>query len=717
MSQVVVNGQLWTSRSDTIVDGPPLERVLAARGYTDPAAIQALLSPVPNPLSDPFLLLDMQRAVDTLLIPIRLRENIVVHGDYDADGLTATAILTRFLRRLGVPVTTLIPNRLDEGYGLSERALETALEARASALITCDCGVRDLEMVARIEALGIPVVITDHHLPGPELPVCHAVVNPQREDQQGVQRELSGAAVALKLTWALSLALGQDELWELGLGYAAIGTVADQMPLVDENRDLVRMGLEQLRRDPGYGLAALLQQTRSNPDELTARDLAWTIAPRINAAGRLGRQQRALDLLLAGSLTEALPIAAELEASNAERRQLELEARATVEAGLARQPQQLAEPLLLVADPGWHVGILGLLAARLAGAYACPVIALAPDPESPERWRGSGRAGGEVGDLYALVATAADLLLEFGGHAGAVGLAVADGGIAALRERLVRSLTDRPGDFRGDADCQENLIFDSRLYADELTLETAEAIERLEPYGRGNEEPLFHLPGLYILEMQTMGRESQHLRLELIGEGAESRIGGVWFGAGDKLEDLAAGTGPLEIIAALGVNRFRGVSRLQLNVRDIGPESADCAAADTSGLSLEDCWRSFPDWSLADIAAIAGLDAFDLLPTRGQLAAVYTRLRDRLPAHGATLDLEHLREGLPDSSTPAADRFRLRRILDIYHEAGLIVRRPATGSRLIVAMLPVTKRVDLYATATWERLVSAPVPAEGREFE
>ncbi len=717
MSQVVVNGRLWTSRTDTIVDGPPLERVLTARGQTDPAAVRALLSPVPNPLSDPFLLLDMQRAVDTLLIPIRLRESIVVHGDYDADGLTATAILTRFLRRLGVPVKTLIPNRLDEGYGLSEKALETVLEARAAALVTCDCGVRDLEIVARIEALGIPVVITDHHLPGPELPVCHAVVNPQREDQQGVQRELSGAAVALKLTWALALALGQDELWELGLGYAAIGTVADQMPLVDENRDLVRLGLEQLRRDPGYGLAALLQQTRSNPDELTARDLAWTIAPRINAAGRLGRQQRALDLLLAESLTEALPLAAELEASNAERRQLELEARATVEAGLARQPQQLADPLLVVADAGWHVGILGLLAARLAEAYVCPVLALAPDPESPERWRGSGRAGGEVQDLYALVAKAADLLLEFGGHAGAVGLAVADGAINTLRERLVRVLTDSPDGFSGADGCAESLVFDSRLYADELTLETAEAIERLEPFGRGNEEPLFHLPGLYIVELQTMGRENQHLRLELIGEGAEGRLGAVWFGAAEELERLTASMGPLDIIAALTVNRFRGISRLQLNVRDIGAEAGDCMPTDTDGIDLEDCWRSFPDWSLADIAAIAGLAADELLPTRSQLAAVYLRLRDRLPPHGALLDLERLRGELPDNSTPAADRFRLRRILDIYQEAGLIVRRPLACTRLIVAMLPVTERVDLYATATWARLVSAPVPAEGREFE
>ncbi|MDI9469619.1 MAG: single-stranded-DNA-specific exonuclease RecJ [Bacillota bacterium] len=717
MSQVVVNGRLWTSRSDTIVDGPPLERVLAARSYTDPAAVRALLSPVPGPLSDPFLLLDMQRAVDTLLIPIRLRESIVVHGDYDADGLTATAILTLFLRRLGVPVTTLIPNRLDEGYGLSERALETALEARAAALITCDCGVRDLEIVARIEALGIPVVITDHHLPGPELPVCHAVINPQRQDQQGVQRELSGAAVALKLTWALAVALGQDELWKLGLGYAALGTVADQMPLVDENRDLVRLGLEQLRKNPGYGLGALLQQTRSNPEELVARDLAWTIAPRINAAGRLGRQQRALDLLLAKSETEALPIAAELEAINAERRQLEQEARATVEQGLAARPEQLADPLLVVADPGWHVGILGLLAARLADAYACPVLALAPDPEIPGRWRGSGRAGGKVSDLHALVATAADLLLEFGGHAGAIGLLVADDRIDALRQRLVDSLSAAPGGFLGDESSAESHIFDSSLYADELTLETAEEIERLEPYGRSNDEPLFHLSGLYLTELQTMGRENQHLRLEFFGEGAEGRIEAVWFGAGAELERLTASTGSLDLIATVGVNRFRGINKLQLNVKDLGPTVDRMSPAVSAGLDPEDCWQSFPDWRTEEIAAVAGLNEADLLPTREQLAALYLLLRDRLPPHGAALDLERLLDELPDRSTPVADRFRLRRILDIYHEAGLIVRRPTASTRLIAVMLPVTKRVDLYATATWARLTAAPDPDKGREFE
>ena len=708
-----LNGQLWAARLEQSLDAPLLERVLSARGLDDEATRAALLAPEPGPLPDPYELLDMDRAVACLQPLIERRAAILVHGDYDADGLSATAILISFLRAFDVPAQAFIPNRLDEGYGLSERAIEAAHAHAAAAVITCDCGVRDLEIVRQLEAEGIAVVVTDHHLPGDELPLCHAVINPQRRDQDYAQPAIAGALVALKLTQALSAALGRESLWERGYALAALGTVADVMPLVGENRDVVRLGLEQMQRDPGPGLGALLRQTKLDDGPLSARKLAWTLAPRINAAGRLGRHDYALNLLLADRDEEAGRLALELEAINAERRRLEQEARAQVEAELGRDPSRLASSLLLVRGEDWHIGVLGLIASRLARDFDCAVLALAPDPEEPSVWRGSGRSGGQVADLHRLLLQGGDLLVDGGGHAGAVGFAVRDEQIEAFEAALQTALAEQPAAYAEIDGIAVDTTprYDCELYLDELDLDTARSLERLEPYGHGHEAPRFLVRGLVIEELSSMGRDGEHLRLKLSGAGMDEAVEAVWFFAANEQARLGALHGPLALIAQLSVNRFRGISRVQLQLEaadavEGSQRAIDSARARAQAAVLEELWQSFPTWGRSELAAASALDAEALIPTRDEMATLYRLLREQLPPTGACVDLPQLRASMPPRPE-GLGLFLVARILDIYREAGLIVCRSIGSWRAIVALRPVTGRADLYATASWRRLAPA----------
>ena len=479
--------------------------VLSARGVTEPEQAWKLLTPGEEPLLDPMLLKDMDRAVLRVTRALKRGETIAVYGDYDVDGITATCLLTDCLTRLGGRVRSYIPDRLEEGYGLNQEAVLHLARQGVTLIITVDCGITAAREVEFARELGIDVVITDHHECKQAIPEAAAVVDPHRPDCPYPFKGLAGVGVALKLAMA---AAGPDRAGLVFREYAdlaAVGTVADVMPMTGENRTIVQTGLAALAHPRRVGLAQLMEEAGLGDKPVTSVSIGYTLAPRINAAGRMGQADLAAELLLTRDPGRAAALAQELCALNRERQTIECEIFQECVQRLERRPQS---GVILLADEHWHQGVVGIVASRLTEKYSCPVFMVCLDQGMG---KGSCRSWGGV-NLFHLLTQCQDLLEGFGGHAMAAGFTVREENIPALECRLRQLVLEE----QAGEELPSLLDIDAAVLPQELTVEAVEALDALEPCGAGNPRPVLVLTGAHVISAAQVGR-GRHLKLRQIG--------------------------------------------------------------------------------------------------------------------------------------------------------------------------------------------------------
>ncbi len=541
-------------------------RVLAARGMLDPEEARNFLSPTLDSLHDPFLFADMERAVERIRQAVAHRERVLIYGDYDVDGITSCALLYSFLRFLGVQVSTYIPNRLTEGYGVGLKQIKKAQEDGCSLVITVDCGITSEAEVAWAREHGVDVIITDHHNPGERLPAANAIINPKVSGCGYPFSELAGVGVAFKLAWALGERMsrerrlgGEFERHILnGMALVAMGTVADVVPLVNENRTLVRFGLRALEATRNTGLRALLETTGLDKTRLGARHISFRLAPRINAAGRIGRAEVPLRLLCASETVEAYELARQLEADNRMRQKIEAEILSSVRAMLEKNA--LDEPLLIL-DGSWHTGVTGIVASRLTNELNRPVVLIVTDGET-----GKGTARSIEGcDIYELLRECREFLRDFGGHSFAAGFEIRTEHIEAFRRRLIEVAHQRIG---RDAP-ERNIEIDALVDFGDLSVTAVEELDRLEPFGEGNRRPL-----LATREVVIQGAPRRYGRggkkLLFFARQGPLPVKAVMTGGADVEEALASlSDQTCEIAYTPRIQRRAAVATVELEVHDV----------------------------------------------------------------------------------------------------------------------------------------------------
>lgn len=523
--------------------------LLLDRGIDTPEKIDKYLHPKMEDLHDPMLMQDMDKAVAAVRDAVKKGEEIVVFGDYDVDGVTATAILLTYLRKQGAKVSFYIPDRHGEGYGLNIAAIEQ-IAAHAKLLITVDCGITCPDEVARAIELGMRVIVTDHHQLGPKLPECSAVLNPLLGNYPF--RRLCGAGVAFKLVQALGGMEAISPLWEL----AALATIADIVPLLDENRVIVSFGLKAMAQSQRPGLIALMEVSSVDPRNVSASDVAFRMAPRINAGGRLALASRGVELLTTRRLDTAREIAAQLDQDNTKRREIEMEIFAQADEKTRSEIDFLSDRAIVVCGEGWNPGVIGLAASRLVEKYKWPAILLAQDGDVCV---GSARSIPGV-DIHSAMSACRDLFVRFGGHAQAAGLTIEKKNVEAFKRRLTQAILDQsePEAFIPTEE------YDLELEISDMTEELVKAFDSMQPTGFGNPAPVFCVRGVHTTDIRAIGKEGAHLRMRLSGSGEmRSAIG---FRMGDRVRTMPE---VIEAVVGLSINEWQDRSSVQCELRQI----------------------------------------------------------------------------------------------------------------------------------------------------
>lgn len=537
-------------------DFPPLIlQLLYNRGLTEPSRWRSFIAGDESQFADPFLLPDIPRAVNRLYRALLSGEKIAIYGDFDADGISATALLVQGLSHLGYEAIPYIPHRLTEGYGLKKAALEKLYRQGVSLVITVDCGITSLDEIRAAARMGLEVIVTDHHSPLPEIPPATAIINPRLPDSAYPFRELAGVGVALKLLQALLLNLGREKYLEGLMDLAALGTIADISPLLGENRYLVKAGLKRINTSPRAGLSEMINQARLKPGEISAENVSWTIAPRLNAAGRLEHAISSYQLLMTGSNREAGELAVWLDQKNTERQKL-------TSAFLDRAREQVLtegiSPLLVAGGHDYPPGIAGLVAGKLAEEFYRPVIITRTGEKVTT---GSCRSIPEF-NIIAALKGCRHLLSQFGGHSQAAGFTLPTRNLAPLQDAM-RQIADEQ---LAGADLRRSLDIDVSLSLPELGGDTFQTTQMLAPFGKGNPLPTFLSRRVEVSNCRVMGNGGEHLRLTL------KQGGSVWDAVAFRLGGCIGEICPhLDIVYNLEVDRWNGAERLRLNILDFAP--------------------------------------------------------------------------------------------------------------------------------------------------
>ncbi len=541
-----------------------LRQVLLNRGFTSYHAAKTFLEAhPPEGTQDPFLLLDMEEAVQRLTYALQRKEAIAIYGDYDVDGVTATALLLQVLEALGADVRPYIPNRFDEGYGLNKEALHHLKESGVRLVISVDCGIRALEEAEEARRLNLDLIITDHHHPGPEIPPARAVINPKREGDPYPEKQLTGVGVAYKLAQALlsRTASRHRHLLRQGLDLVALGTVADVAPLTGENRHLVRHGLHALRHPQRQGLFALMGVAGIRPERLSATDIAFILAPRLNAAGRLDTAYDALHLLLTKDVWEAGRLAQQLDVHNRRRQQLTERILAQAEAMAVPDPEHVPW-LLFAAHEEFHSGVIGLAAARLLERYYRPVVLVQKGPE----WsRGSCRSIPEFHITQALE-RCHHLLAHYGGHSVAAGFTIRTERLPELQACLEAQAREA---LQAIPDLRPVLDIDASITLAQVNLDLMSQLRWLEPTGTGNPPATFVVRGARVRSIQPLGRDGKHLRL-VLDDGTAVREA-LAFRQGDMRDRLPP---VLDVVGQALFDSYNGLYRVQFQIIDWQPAAS-----------------------------------------------------------------------------------------------------------------------------------------------
>ncbi|MCL2056439.1 MAG: single-stranded-DNA-specific exonuclease RecJ [Oscillospiraceae bacterium] len=613
--------------------------VLSARGYSGPNAVKAFFSDE-GALESPYAMADMDKAVVRIRQALENGERIAVYGDYDCDGVTATALLTGYLSSVGADVFYYVPNREKEGYGLNMAAVDALRDNRASLIITVDNGISAHEEIAYAKSLGIDTVVTDHHTPRETLPDAVAVVNPRRADCPSRFKELAGVGVAFKLVCALEDA-EPAELMEYYSGLAALGTIADVVPLTGENRIIVRHGLLNLKEPESPGIRALMGVSGVSAAKLSSESAAFGLIPRINACGRMGAADDAIELLLTDDNTAAEEAAAHIDAQNIERKGVEDAIMDEALKMLNADPRLLGGRLLMLAGKDWHHGVVGIVASKLMERYGKPTILFAL---SEGQARGSGRSIPGFSLINAITACNSKLL-RYGGHTLAAGLTLREGDLADF----VSSMEAYARKNHAVMPVPE-LRLDCILAPNELTINNIAPLSVLEPFGAGNEQPLFLLPGMRI-EGVYPTNDGRHLRLRF--RFGNNLFYAVYFRMTAPELPFSAGD-TVDAAAAVTVGEWNGAPQLSVRLCDICPH----------GLDREALVESYSRYRLYKMGEYA--DTRALVPTREDISAVYRHIRGSGPCfYGGEGIFYRL-------SRSGADYCRTLIALEVLFELGLI---------------------------------------------
>lgn len=544
---------------------PVISMVLSNRGITDEESVRSFLLKPLSGIYDPCLLNSMDTAVERIIKAIEEKEKIVVYGDYDVDGITSTVLLYSFLKAEGAEVEYYIPDRISEGYGINIMAINRIARGGAKLMITVDCGITAVGEVEFAITQRLDVIITDHHICKEELPRALAVINPKRTDSSYPFDALAGVGVAFKLVLALAKALGKStkDTFMHYCELAAVGTVADVVPLLDENRIIVERGLSVMRGGGNTGIHALLKTAGAADKAITSSTIAFTIAPRINAAGRLGTAKTAVELLLEQDPVRADEIAAELDAANHSRQEAEQEIFEQAQSCAMNDPLFDKKQVIVIAGEGWHHGVIGIVASRICERFYKPCILI-----SYENGVGKGSGRSIPGfNLFEALTAAQEHLTNFGGHAAAAGLGInmdeIDAFTAAINKYAAGVLTPE--------DMIQKVNIDCRVRPETVTLDCAHMIERLEPFGMDNEKPVFSLVGVMLAAVDTVGADGRHLRMKIMLGGRA--VGAIGFGMGEYSAFFKPGDS-VDIAFSMDINIYQGMQNLQLMLKDIKRHSS-----------------------------------------------------------------------------------------------------------------------------------------------
>ncbi len=558
---------------------PVVAQLLLKRGINDPVAARSFLDAKLTDLRPPEQLPGLPQAVERIAVAIAANEEIVVYGDYDADGMTATAILYRCLTLLRAKVSYHLPNRMEEGYGLHVDSIEKLAARGKQLIITVDCGIASVEPARRARELGLSMVITDHHRFGDELPIADAIVHPALPGTSYPFTGLCGAGVAFKLAWALcqhhtgspKVADHLREFLLQAVGLAAIGTVADVVPLLDENRIIVRNGLKTLFKNPPLGLRKLMDIAQlSAKSELGSEDIGFTLAPRLNAAGRLGQAQLGVELLVTEDPVRAEALAVYINELNENRNKLERSIHLSASKQLKEEHSIDDDPAFVLASPNWHPGIIGIVAGKLAEKYHRPVVLIALDKLGTKPGTGSARSPNGV-NLHEAFQQCSEYLIAGGGHAAAAGLRIEETRVRAFRSAFLEAVAEQSSETEDAAE----IVFDAEATLGQLDLATVYQIEQLAPFGMGNPRPTFCALRVSLAEpAKLLGESGRHLTLQLTQHGCRMRA--VAFGQAEEwLPRLEQVQLPIDLAFRPVINEYRGFRKVEMQLVDWRVQDAD----------------------------------------------------------------------------------------------------------------------------------------------
>ena len=650
-----------------------LSMMLEIRGARGREEIEELLGKE-RELSDPFRMPDMEKAVGRIRTALERFEKIAVYGDYDADGVTATAMLYSYLDSCGANVLFYIPDREGEGYGMNMGAVDSLHEQQVGLIITVDNGITSIKEASYAESLGIDLVITDHHRPLEELPKACAVVDPYRKDCGLPFRDFAGVGVALQLVMALEGgSSGGKAVLENYADLAAIGTIGDVVPLNGENRTLVREGLRLLSRSDRVGVRALLEHAGMAGKKLSAVSVAFTVVPRINATGRIGSPDRAVRLLVSEDPQEADGLAADICDDNEFRRQIEAEILEKALQLLQSEPSRLYDRVLVVSGENWHHGVIGIVAARLTERFGKPCMVIS---STGEEARGSGRSI-EGFDLFEALCSCQKLFTKFGGHSMAAGISLQTRDIERFREAVNHYAAAVPA-------VTPVLRLDCKLNPAALSVEMPQLLELLEPFGTGNPEPRFGLYGMQLRRIVPVGG-GKHLRLVFTRGTAETCC--MLFRTEPKDFPYRPGD-TVDLAVSLDGREYRGEKRLSVIIRDIRPSGMDIDALLLGKLTYEKYKRG---------ERLTEKEAALLLPSYGHFAALYRFLR----TNGGWRESPVLL--LYRLNSPEIGYGRLMVALEVFAEHGLLTVC-WENERLSVNLCSAGEKVDLFRSEVLDQI-------------
>ena len=653
---------------------PLTAMVLSARGITDARSARNYLG-CDAPLPDPFLMTDMDLAAGRVGLAMARGEKIAVFGDYDVDGITATCLLTDFLRRCGADVVSYIPGRLEEGYGLNPIAIHQLHGEGVRLIITVDCGITAVEEARLCASLGIDLVITDHHECKDVLPQAVAVVDPHRPDGGYPHKNLSGVGVAFKLAAALSG--DQQQVLEEYADMVCLGTVADVMLLQGENRVFVSRGLESLRSTRRPGIAALMKESGCTPENISASSIGFMLAPRINAAGRMGKIELAVELFLTHDPARGTELARQLCELNRQRQAVESE---IYDQAVAMLPEGNVPEAIVLADETWHQGVVGIVASRIAEEYCCPTFLICLDGE---HGKASSRSFGGF-NLFSSLTALAPLLESYGGHELAAGFTISRGQIPAFRAQVCELASAY---YRDDTP-RTCIDIDCAIQPELLTISGIESLSALEPCGNGCPKPVLMMKKLTVERISMVGG-GRHMRLRL--RGGRTAINAIYFSATPETASIQTGD-VVDVAFTPQINEFRGERTVQMNVLDIRPS---CAAAASPEIAAYHALRK-------DL--ITAEAALSLLPERSTLALVWRYLA-AAPGPIRETPMCLCRKIVRWSGAPLSLGMLLT-CLDIFSDVGLL-QTQRLHKYLLIQLTPGNEKADLNRSQTMQRLLRA----------